>query len=143
MAVGSVVGALLSAMRARPNVSLLFVGATVFAIGFAAAAVMPSFWLFGGALVVIGVAAQTFTTTGNAAIQLSTEPHMRGRVMAIVLAIALGGVALGAPILGRVADRFGPRWALGVASAAGFAGALVGLHYLVRYGRTRYFGAAT
>jgi MFS family permease len=40
---------------------------------------------------------------------------------------------LGAPIVGWVADRFGPRWALCVGAASGFAAALVGLHYLVKY----------
>ena len=39
---------------------------------------------------------------------------MRGRVIAILLAIALGGTPVGAPIVGWVADTFGPRWALGV-----------------------------
>ena len=65
---------------------------------------------------------------------------MRGRVMALLLAITLGGTPIGAPIVGWVADRFGPRWALGVAVAAGFAAAGVGLRYLVRHRRLR-FGA--
>ncbi len=38
--------------------------------------------------------------------------------MAIFLAIALGGTPLGAPIVGWVADRFGPRWALGVGAVS-------------------------
>ena len=46
--------------------------------------------------------------------------------MAIFLAIALGGTPLGAPVVGWVADRFGPRWALGVAAASGFAAASSG-----------------
>jgi MFS family permease len=58
---------------------------------------------------------------------------MRGRVMAIRLAVALGGTPIGAPIVGWVADRFGPRWALGVGAAAGFAAAIVAIHYLARY----------
>ncbi len=37
--------------------------------------------------------------------------------------IALGGTPIGAPIVGWVADHFGPRWALGVGAAAGFAAA--------------------
>ena len=91
MAIGSVAGALLSARRSKPNSALLFVGAAVFGAGFTLAAFMPNYWLFGLALIVIGISAQTFTTTVNATVQLSTEPVMRGRVMAILLAIALGG----------------------------------------------------
>ena len=64
---------------------------------------------------------------------------MRGRVMAIRLAIALGGTPLGAPIVGWVADRFGPRWALGVGAASGFAAAIVGIRYLAKYRQLRVF----
>jgi MFS family permease len=53
-------------------------------------------------------------------------------VMAIFLAIALGGTPIGAPIVGWVADAFGPRWALGVGAAAGLAAAAVGLHALAK-----------
>ena len=134
MAVGSVAGALLSARREKPRMIFLLVGATVFGVGFAIAAFMPSYWLFGLALAVVGVAAQTFTTTAIGAVQLWTEPAMRGRVMAILLAVAMGGTPLGAPLVGWVADRFGPRWALGVGAASGFAAALVGVGYLVRSG---------
>jgi MFS family permease len=53
--------------------------------------------------------------------------------MAIRLAIALGGTPIGAPMVGWIADRFGPRWALGVGAAAGVLGAIVMIHYLVRH----------
>ena len=83
----------------------------------------------------VGVAAQTFTTTAIGAVQLWTEPAMRGRVMAILLAVAMGGTPLGAPLVGWVADRFGPRWALGVGAVSGLAATLVGVGYLVRSGQ--------
>ena len=133
MAIGSVTGALLSARRAKPRIVLLSAGAALFGLGLAFAACMPSYALFCLALVVIGVAAQTFTTTANSTLQLSTEPAMRGRVMAIFFAIALGGTPIGAPIVGWVVDHFGPRWGLGVGAAAGLAAALIGILYLTRY----------
>ena len=139
MAIGSVTGALLSARRARPRMALLLGAAAVFGVGCAAAAVMPNYVLFGMALVVIGVSTQTFTTSTNSLVQLSTEPAMRGRVIAILLAIALGGTPLGAPVVGWVADRFGPRWALGVGAASGIAAAFVGLLYLIKYRNLRVF----
>ena len=46
------------------------------------------------------------------------------------LAIFLGGTPIGAPILGWVADHFGPRLALGVGAASGFAAAVVALGYM-------------
>jgi MFS family permease len=137
MAIGSIAGALLSARRAQPRIALLLVGAAIFGGGFVVAALMPNYWLFGIALSVIGVAAQTFTTTAIGAVQLSIEPAMRGRVMAILLAIAIGGTPIGAPIVGWVADICGPRWALAVGAAAGFSAAIVGLSYLAKHRHLR------
>jgi MFS family permease len=128
MAIGSVTGALLAAKRAKakPHLALLVAGSAIFGLGFALAALMPNYWLFGLVLVIIGLSAQTFTTTTLALVQLSTEPVMRGRVLAILLAIALGGTPVGAPVAGWVADRFGPRWALGIGAASGIVAAIVG-----------------
>lgn len=133
MAVGSVAGALLAARRAQPRIALLFAGSALFGFGCALAGIMPNYILFGIVLVGIGIAAQTLTTTANGAVQLATDPALRGRVMAIYMAIFMGGTPIGAPITGWVADTFGPRWALGVGAAAGFVAALVGLGYLIRY----------
>jgi MFS family permease len=137
MAIGSVAGALLAARRAKPRITLLLAGAAIFGFGCALAAIMPNYGLFGVALVIIGVSTQTFTTSTNSLVQLSTEPAMRGRVVAILLAIALGGTPVGAPMVGWVADRFGPRWALGVGAASGFGAAIVGVYYLTKYRHLR------
>jgi MFS family permease len=135
MAAGSVTGALMTAARAKQGIPVLLAGAAVFSIGCAAAAMAPSYTLFGAMLFVIGIAAQTLTTSTNSLVQTSTEPAMRGRVIAILLAIALGGTPVGAPIVGWVADHFGPRWAMGVGAAAGLLAALVALVYLARQRR--------
>ena len=133
LAIGSVTGALFSARRDRPRVTFLLAGSSIFGVGLAVAALMPTYVLFGLALVVVGWSAQTFNTTANSTVQLWTDPAMRGRVMAIYLGIALGCTPLGAPLLGWVADRFGPRWALVVGAASGWVAALLGVAYLVRH----------
>jgi len=130
MAIGTISGALLAAGRDRPRFISLLIGALAFGLGCTLAAIAPNYWLFAGALVVIGVAALTFTNTTNSLMQLSTEPAMRGRVMALRLAIALGGTPIGAPIVGWVADHLGPRWSLGVGAASGVAAAIVAAYAL-------------
>lgn len=132
MAIGSVMGALLAASRAKSTMQHLLVGASVFALGCLLAAIAPSYLFFGAALILIGVSAQTFTTSANGFVQLSTAPEVRGRVLAIYLAVILGGTPLGAPMVGWVADMLGPRWALGVGAAAGIAAATTALIYFVR-----------
>ena len=137
MAIGTIAGSLLAATREKPNFLHLVAGAAMFGFGLTLAAVMPNYWLFGLALVIIGVSALTFTNSTNSLMQLSADPVIRGRVMAIRLAIALGCTPIGAPVVGWIADKFGPRWALGVGAASGFAAAIVGIHYLVKYCRLR------
>ncbi len=134
MAIGTMAGALLGAGRERPRFGLLLVGAVVFGIGCTLGAVAPSYWLFAAALVIIGVAALTFTNTTNSLMQLATEPAMRGRVMALRVGIALGGTPIGAPLVGWVANHWGPRWALGVGALSGFAAAVIGAFFGTRYG---------
>lgn len=77
------------------------------------------------ALTLLGLAALTFNTSTNALMQLSTEYAMRGRVMALRIAIVRGGTPLGAPIAGWVADHYGPRWSMCIGAAAGIAAAAV------------------
>jgi MFS family permease len=133
MAIGTIAGALLAAGREKPRMDLLLASAATFGFGCALAAIMPNIWLFGTALVIIGISAMTFSNATNSLMQLSTDPVMRGRVMAIRLAVALGGTPIGAPIVGWVADTFGPRWGLGVGAASGFAAAIVAIYYRAKY----------
>jgi MFS family permease len=133
LAIGAVVGALLAARTESPRKSLLLVSTMMFGVGCAIAAVMPTYWAFALVLPLVGISAQTFMTTANSTVQLSTEPEVRGRVMAIYMAIFMGGTPIGAPIVGWVANEFGARWALGVGAASGFAAAIAGVIYLVKY----------
>jgi MFS family permease len=137
MAVGTVAGALISAGRNRPQFGPLVVGSAVFGLGCGLAALSPTYWVFAAALAVIGVAALTVTNVSNSLMQLSTEPAMRGRVMALRVSVALGGTPIGAPIVGWIADGFGPRWALGVGAAAGFAAAILGVVVVSRRAHLR------
>ncbi|EPS1227129.1 MFS transporter, partial [Burkholderia cenocepacia] len=104
MAVGTISGALLAARREQPRFRHLWIGATLFGLGCTFAALAPGYWSFAAALVLTGIAAITFMNSTNSLMQLSTEPAMRGRVMALRLAVALGGTPIGAPVAGWVAN---------------------------------------
>ncbi|MFS8204192.1 MFS transporter [Streptomyces sp. CWNU-52B] len=137
MAVGAVLGALLAARRERPGFTLLLAAAAVFGVALCAGALAPTYLLFALALVAVGVVTPTFTTTTFSLVQLSTDPAVRGRVVAIMLAVGLGGTLVGAPFTGLVADAFGPRWAVAVGAASGFAALGVGTRHLIRHQRLR------
>ncbi len=133
MAAGTMSGALLSARRPVPGMVLMAVSAAGFGFSVALAAVMPGPLLFGIVLFFVGLAALTFMTASNSMMQLTTERAMRGRVLALRIAVVMGGTPLGAPLVGWVVDRFGARWALGVGALAGLAAAAVAVAYLIRH----------
>jgi MFS family permease len=51
-------------------------------------------------------------TAANASVQLSVDPLLRGRVMALYIMVLMGGTPIGAPILGWLGNTLGPRWTL-------------------------------
>ncbi len=51
-------------------------------------------------------------------VQMRSEPAMRGRVMALYMALFVGGKPLGAPLLGVIADALGARWTVAVGAIA-------------------------
>jgi MFS family permease len=112
MAIGSLGGALLAARREHPRMRLL-VGATLaFGIFSVVAALMPTYWLFAISLIPVGLSSLTMMTAANATIQLTTAPEMRGRVMALYMAIFMGGTPVGAPIIGWIGQAFGARYTI-------------------------------
>ncbi|TVT92179.1 MFS transporter [Pseudomonas sp. HT11] len=132
LAIGTIAGALIAAGSERPRFKSLLTGAAVFGFGCMLAALAPNYWTFAIALVVIGVGAMTFSNTTNSLMQLTTEPAMRGRVIALRVAVALGGTPIGAPIVGWVADHLGPRWALVVGAVSGILAVGVALYTIKR-----------
>ena len=132
MAVGTVSGALFAAGKKRPGLSSLLAGAGVFGLGCTLGALAPGYWWFAATLAVSGAAVLIFANGTNSILQLSTEPSMRGRIMALRVGVGLGGMTIGAPITGWVANHFGPRWSLALGAGAGFAAALVAVYVLAR-----------
>ena len=132
MAIGSLSAALMSARRPRPRLRILLVALAGFVVSSGAAAVAPSYLWFAVLLVPVGLSALTVLTSANSMVQLGVDAHMRGRVMALYMAIFMGGTPLGAPLIGWIGATWGPRWTILVGTIA-VALALVGATiYLMR-----------
>jgi MFS family permease len=132
MAVGSLTAALLAARRKTPRLRVLLTSLAGFTLAAAVAAAAPSYWFFAAALVPVGLTALTAITTANAMVQTRVAPEMRGRVMALYMAIFMGGTPAGAPMIGWISEQFGPRWTIGVGSLAVGASLVAVSYWLAR-----------
>jgi MFS family permease len=111
---------------------MIFGAAAAFGVTSGLAALAPDYFWFGVALVPVGLFAITMMTSANGYVQTTTDPVMRGRVMALYMAIFMGGTPIGAPLVGWVANVAGPRWSLTVAAASGISAALIGMVWIIR-----------
>jgi len=142
LAIGSVTGALLAARRERPRLRNVVLAAAGFGFSLIAAALMPSYLAFGLVLPLIGITSITMLNNANAYTQTTTPPELRGRVMSIYIALMMGGTPVGAPLIGWIANSFGPRWGLIVGAMGGLlAAAIASIWWLRSHSlRIRYRG---
>ncbi|MFC8291319.1 MFS transporter [Streptomyces sp. NPDC057242] len=134
MAAGSLVGALAAARRGSTRLRMLVIAAGVFGVLEVVAALSPAFWLFALLLVPIGMIGLTVNVTANSAVQMATDPAMRGRVMSLYMMVFAGGTPIGAPLLGWVTDVYGARVGFAVGGAISLAAAVVVGLVLARLG---------
>ncbi|MEP7193679.1 MAG: MFS transporter [Actinomycetota bacterium] len=132
MAVGSLSAALMSARRPNPRLRVLLTAYAAFAVAGAALALAPTFEWFAVLLIPVGLSALTVLTTANSMVQLSVAPAMRGRVMALYMAVFMGGTPLGSPLVGWIGAAWGPRWTILVGSISTGLAVLGVMLYLVR-----------
>jgi MFS family permease len=112
VAIGSLSGALLAARRGRPRLRLIVLSAVAFGVVEVAAGLMPTYLSFMALLIPLGLCQMTMLNAANATMQLGVDPVMRGRVMALYMAVLMGGTPIGAPLVGALAEAFGARWSL-------------------------------
>jgi MFS family permease len=133
LATGSLLGALASARRSTgPSNRVLYGSALAFGICEVLTGLAPSYTVMAVLLVPTGMAVLTFTTMANTTVQLTSAPHMRGRVMSIYVLVFLGGTPLGAPVIGAVAEVLGPRSSLLIGGVVSAAAAIAAALYLRR-----------
>lgn len=109
LAIGTLAGALVAARRSKPSLRTVLLGLAGYTVSTLLMAVAPNYIVYALLLIPAGFSTLTVMTSCNAAVQLGTAPEFRGRVMAVYMAIFVGGTPLGAPLIGWVGEVVGPR----------------------------------
>jgi len=130
MGVGAVIGGLLGAGRASTGSDVIIATAIRFGIAFAAVALAPTLPVAIVALLFTGGTSVVFLSRANATMQLTADPAMRGRVMALWTMAFLGSTPVGGPVIGFIGEHAGPRWGIATGAAAAVGAALWARHAL-------------
>jgi MFS family permease len=112
MGLGAIVGALVNGARGSVTPLLLVGAALGFGVLSLIAAGAPTLALELVVLAPLGAVAVTLAASVNSALQLASEPNMRGRVMALYSIVFLGSTPIGGPLAGWLAEAIDPRAAL-------------------------------
>lgn len=132
MAIGSLGGALLAARREKPRLRYLLGAMGLFSLCTLLVGLAPSFVFYTLMLIPTGLSALTVMVTANSMIQLSVAPEVRGRVMALYMAVFMGGTPLGSPFIGWIGETFGARWTVLIATVTCGITVLVATIYVMR-----------
>ena len=127
MAIGAIGGGLYTASRGVPELKMLIRVAFAFGCGILLMSRMPNLTLTLVVLVMVGVLSVLFISLGNTTLQLTSDPHMRGRVMALWSIAFLGTTPIGGPIIGAIADHTNPRIGLAVGGVSAIIAAGIGM----------------
>ncbi|HEX7368562.1 MAG TPA: MFS transporter [Candidatus Saccharimonadales bacterium] len=133
MSAGSVVTALIIAHRKLVQLRHAVIGAAALGVSMLALAISPNVIAAALVCIFIGVASILYTTSTTALIQITSKPHMRGRVLALQSVLLIGTTPIGGPLLGWVADKSGGRTPLILGGIASIVAAGIG------YGTNRMY----
>lgn len=109
------------------------IGAVLFGVSEALAALMPSYPTFLLMLLPAGFTLMTLNTAVSAFVQSEVSDAMRGRVMAVYTVISMGGAPLGGPVIGWISEHAGVRWGLASGGGAAVLAAVTVALWLVRH----------
>lgn len=133
MALGSLTGALVGARRNHPpRLRFMIICSVAFGALLAVSGLMPTYLTYAITLPVVGLASMLCMNAANTIVQMSIDPQLRGRVMAVYFLVMQGGTPLGAPLLGWIAQDLGARSAVIFGGGMVVIGALVSTLVLAR-----------
>ena len=135
MGIGAVIGGLFTAARGRTGLRPMIFASVGFGVAILVCAFSPVLGLAYAALLFVGWASVSSIAIGNSTIQLSSEPSMRGRVLALWQVAFQGTTPVGGPVIGWIIALTDPRIGLAVGGASCFAAAIGGAGLARRYRR--------
>ena len=125
LAVGALVGALLSTRRRGSRITHLVLLAAGIGVLQLLAAAAPSRPVFIAVLIGMGVITLLYLTGSNTLVQTTVAPHLRGRVMALYVLVLLGAQAVSGTLIGWVCEHLGARAGMVACGVGPLLGALV------------------
>jgi MFS family permease len=127
LGIGAVAGAMgvASAGLRRPPMTMVLVAAGLVSLGVMSLALVPTFAVAVGVLMVTGVAQVVFTSSVQSTVQVTVPDAMRGRMMSLYVLVFVGVSPFGAFLIGTVAETAGIATACVVGGGAGLAAVLV------------------
>ncbi len=118
MGIGAILSGFFVARRTENLSSSAHLAAIVLGFVMTAAAFAPSIEVAVLAMLPMGAAGLAYTSLSQAAIQIASEPDMRGRMISLRSTAWLGSSAVGGPLVGWLADVFGARSGIAVGGLA-------------------------
>lgn len=131
-AVGAIIGAIASTRRKSLRLRSIVVVTGVYGLAILLAGVVPFYGVFLAGIIALGIFRLLFATGAESMVQLSTNPALRGRVMAIYMVVVMGGQAAGGILIGWIAETFGMTVAFAIAGGVPLLAALVVAAVLAR-----------
>ncbi|MFN8023584.1 MAG: MFS transporter [Acidimicrobiales bacterium] len=114
--VGSMLGSLYTAGRAKVNMRYFFGALVVLGISGIGMSWSPNVWVAYLVGLPLGASGAAVIASMNGISQLDTPAHMRGRILALGAVAFLGTTPIGSPITGWVADNVSAEWSLAYGS---------------------------
>jgi len=137
VAAGALLGALASTRRATLRLRTIVFGALLYGVLQLLAGLAPFELMFLALLTTIGLSRLLYMTASETMVQFSTNLAIRGRVVAFWVLVVVGGQAIGGPLMGWIAEAFGPRTAMVISGVVpAIAAIAIGL-VLARSGKLR------
>lgn len=132
VAVGSVIGSLLTARLSRVTYRWMMFNGAVLGVAGVIMAWSPSLVVAALIGVPLGVGGAAFIASMSAISQQYCPATMRGRVLALTAVAFLGSTPIGGPVTGWVGDHIGARWSLGYGALLTLAAVAAGSWWQMR-----------